>query len=295
MNLLFSASFFASFFAGMAALFAPCCITVLLPTYFASIFKQKTTVFLMTFVYFLGLLAVFLPIGLGAAFITQLISQYHNTIYLLGAVFLIFLGLALVTGRQMSISSPVHPTLKTYGLGSVFVLGVFSGIATTCCAPVLAGVVALSVLPGSFILGGIYTLAYVLGMVTPLFVMALFLDKVDFTGKLMALRKPIHFSLLKEKITVTFSNLFSGLMFLGLGLLILYLDLTNQLAMGGSYQLGLNLYLVQLTRFVAQYTSVLPEYVWAALFVLLALIIIKKAFAQIKSTKPIEEGDNHES
>ncbi|MBI4100110.1 cytochrome c biogenesis protein CcdA, partial [Candidatus Microgenomates bacterium] len=142
MDLLFSASFIASFFAGIAALFAPCCITVLLPTYFASIFKEKSTIYLMTFVYFLGLLAVFLPIGLGASFLTQLFSQYHNTIYLVGSVFLIFLGLALVTGQQLSLPSPVHPSLKTYGLGSVFVLGIFSGIATTCCAPVLAGVVA---------------------------------------------------------------------------------------------------------------------------------------------------------
>ncbi len=285
MNLLFSASFIASFFAGVAALFAPCCITVLLPTYFASIFKQKTTVFLMTFVYFLGLLAVFLPIGFGAAFLTQLISQYHNTIYFVGAIFLIFLGLALVTGRQLSMSSPVHPTLKTAGLGSVFVLGIFSGIATTCCAPVLAGVVALSALPGSFLLGGIYTLAYVLGMVAPLFVMASFLDKIDFTTKLMVLRKPIQYSLFGEQITVTFSSLFSGLMFLGLGLLILYLDLTNQLAMQGSYQLTLNLYLARLIRFLGQYTSLLPEYVWAGFFVLVTLFIIKKALQQLESAK----------
>lgn len=274
MDLLFSASFMASFFAGVAALFAPCCITVLLPTYFASIFKQKSTIYLMTFVYFLGLLVVFLPIGFGAAFLTQLFSQYHNTIYFLGSIFLIFLGLTLVTGKQLSFPSPVHPSLKTAGLGSVFVLGIFSGIATTCCAPVLAGVVALSALPGSFVLGGIYTLAYVLGMVAPLFIIATFLDKVDFTKKLMFLRKPFH--------GVTLSNLFSGLMFLGLGILILVLAQTNQLTTHASYQLTLNLYLAQLTKFIAQYTSFLPEYVWAGGFVILALFIVKKAINQLK-------------
>lgn len=293
MSLLFSASFIASFFAGVAALFAPCCVTVLLPTYFASIFKQKATIYLMTFVYFLGLLVVFLPIGFGAAFLTQLFSQYHNTIYFVGAIFLIFLGLALVTGKQLSLSSPVHPGLKTYGFGSVFMLGIFSGIATTCCAPVLAGVVALSALPGSFILGGIYTLAYVLGMVTPLFIIASFLDRVNLTNKLTALRKPLHFAIFGEKVTVTISNLFSGLMFLGLGILILFLTQTNQLTTHASYQLTLNLYLAQLTRFLAQYTSLLPEYVWAAIFVLLALFIARRAITQIRSAKPSEEGDNH--
>src|SRR3989339_1423429 len=95
MDLLISASFIASFFAGIAALFAPCCITVLLPTYLASIFKQKTTVFLMTFVFFLGLLTIFLPLGLGASFLSQLFSRYHDTIFVLGGIFLIFLGMTL--------------------------------------------------------------------------------------------------------------------------------------------------------------------------------------------------------
>src|SRR3989338_8320750 len=173
MDLLISASFIASFFAGVAALFAPCCVTVLLPTYFASIFKQRSTVFLMTFIYFLGLLAVFMPIGLGVSTITQLFSEYHNIIFTAGSLFLIFLGLTLILGVQFSFPAFVHPQLKNSGLLSVFVLGVFSGIATTCCAPVLAGVLALAALPASFLLGGAYTLAYVLGMVIPLFVLSM--------------------------------------------------------------------------------------------------------------------------
>lgn len=222
----------------------------------------------MTFVYFLGLLVIFLPIGFGAAFLTQLFSQYHNAIYFGGGIFLIFLGLTLVSGKHFSFPSPVHPTLNGHGFGSIFILGIFSGIATTCCAPVLAGVVALSALPGSFIFGGIYTLAYVLGMVTPLFILAALLDKADLTKRLMGWRK--------------FSNLFSGLMFLALGILILYLAQTNQLTPHVGYQLTLNLYLAQLTKFIGQYTAILPEYIWAGGFVLLTFFIIRKAILQIK-------------
>src|SRR3990167_215383 len=189
MEPLISASFIASFFAGVAALFAPCCITVLLPSYFASIFKQKTMIFLMTFVYFLGLLTIFMPLGFGASFLSQIFSQYHNVIFSVGSVFLIFLGMILITGRQFSISLSIHPSLKKYDIWSIFILGIFSGIATTCCAPVLAGVLTLSILPGSFLLGGVYTLTYVLGMVAPLFLIALFLDKINFTQKFSAFRK----------------------------------------------------------------------------------------------------------
>lgn len=291
MNLLFSASFIASFFAGVAALFAPCCITVLLPTYLASIFKQKATVYLMTFVFFLGLLTVFLPIGLGASALTMFFHDYHDTIYLLGSIFLIFLGLMLVSGKQFSVMSPVHPQLTTAGLGSVFVLGIFSGIATTCCAPVLAGVVALSALPGSVLLGGIYTLAYVLGMITPLFVIAAFLDQANFQKKIMLLRKPINFSVLGQNIMVTFSNLFSGLMFLVLGVVILYLDLTHQLTTRSSYQVGVNLYLASFVKFLSQYTSVFPEIVWAGIFLLIAIIITIKAVSQLRPKKLLKEGE----
>lgn len=273
MDLLISASFIASFFAGIAALFAPCCITVLLPTYFASIFKQKTKVFLMTFVYFMGILTIFLPIGLGVSFLTQFFSQYHDTIFLIGGMFLIFLGVSLLLGQQFSLPFKVHPELKKQDFASVYVLGIFSAIATTCCAPVLAGVLTLSALPGSFILGGIYTLAYVLGMVLPLFIIAFTLDKIDFTKKFFAFRKKLSYSVFGQSIQLTFANLFSGLMFLVLGILIIYLAKTNQLTAHSSYQVSLNIYLTKVIGFISGYTRFIPETVWGVIFLSTALLI----------------------
>lgn len=294
MDLLVSASFIASFFAGVAALFAPCCVTVLLPTYFASIFKQRSTIFLMTFIYFLGLLAVFLPIGLGASAITQLFSTYHNLIFSLGSLFLILLGLTLVSGMQFSLPVLVHPQLKGSGLGSVFVLGIFSGIATTCCAPVLAGVLALAALPASFLLGGAYTLAYVLGMVIPLFILSALLDKGKFTQKFFAFRKTVSYSLLGKKIRLTISNLFSGLMFLVLGIFIFYLALTGNLTTHASYQVDINIFLTRVIQFIGKYTKIIPEPVWALVFFMAFIIIVGISVRQFlnsaKETK--REGDN---
>ena len=295
MELLVSASFIASFFAGVAALFAPCCVTVLLPTYLASIFKQRTTVFLMTFIYFLGLLVVFLPIGLGASALSQLFSTYHNVIFSLGAVFLILLGLTLVLGTQFSFPVLVHPQFKNSGLGSIFVLGVFSGIATTCCAPVLAGVLALAALPASFLLGGAYTLAYVLGMVVPLFILSALLDKNKFTQKFFTFRKTVSYSLLGNKIHLTVSNLFSGLMFFVLGVFILYLALTNNLITHAPYQVSINVYLAKITQFIGKYTKIMPEPIWALIFFIAFLAIVTISIRQLwelkVKSKPKEEGD----
>lgn len=288
MDLLISASFIASFFAGVAALFAPCCVTVLLPTYFASIFKQRSTIFLMTFIYFLGLLTVFMPIGLGASAVAQLFSAYHNIIFTFGSLFLIVLGLTLVLGVQFSFPALVHPQLKNSGLLSVFVLGVFSGIATTCCAPVLAGVLALAALPASFLLGGAYTLAYVLGMVIPLFVLSLILDKNKFTQKLFIFRRTVSYQILSRKIRLTLSNLFSGVMFLALGIIIIYLAITNNLITHASYQISINIYLTRFIQFIGEYTKIIPETVWAIIFLLIFLIICAKAIAQLAKDKPNE-------
>lgn len=290
MDLLISASFIASFFAGMAALFAPCCITVLLPTYFASIFKQKTTVFLMTFVYFLGILSIFLPLGLGVSFLTQIFSQYHDTIFFVGGIFLIFLGMTLLLGQQFSLPFSVHPELRRQDFVSVYVLGIFSAIATTCCAPVLAGVLTLAAMPGSFLLGGAYTLAYVLGMVLPLFIIAFFLDKIDFTKKFFAFRKTLSYRLLGQKIYLTFANLFSGLTFLGIGIIIIYLAKTKQLTTHSLYQTTLNIYLTKFIRLISSFTKLIPEVIWALIFIGIAFLIIYLAIKQFISERKRRKG-----
>ncbi len=292
MDLLVSASFIASFFAGIAALFAPCCVTVLLPTYLASVFKQRTTVFLMTFVYFLGLLLVFLPIGLGAVVLTQVFSTYHNVIFYLGSIFLLILGFTLVLGLQFSFPAVVHPRLRGSGLGSVFILGIFSAVATTCCAPVLAGVLALAAMPGSFLLGGAYTIAYVLGMVIPLFILSILIDKSKLTQKFFIFRKTVGYSLFGKKIRLTVSNLFSGLMFLTLGALIFYLATTNNLTSHATYQITVNVFLTKVVRFVESYTKIIPEPVWAVIFFAAFLGIIGISVRQFLKSNGKKESDH---
>lgn len=234
----------------------------------------------MTFIFFLGLLTVFVPIGLGFTALTQLFREFHTVIFLGGGIFLLILGIALTIGYKFSLPMPVHPELKKHDIFGVFGLGVFSAVATTCCAPVLAGVLALSALPGSYLLGAVYTLTYVLGMVTPLFVLAALLDKANFTQKFFALRKPITFRVMVFKITNTIANLFSGIMFLGIGAVIIYLSLTNQLTMQNSYQLSTNLLIAEVTKKIGQYSRFIPEPVWIIIFLSVFILIIAIALKQ---------------
>lgn len=285
MDILASTSIVAAFIAGMAALFAPCCITVLLPSYLASVFREKKRVFLMTFIFFLGILLVFLPLGLGSALFGQFLSKYHNAIFVVGGIFLLFSGLVLLLGKHYSLPFHVNPALQGRNAPSVFVLGIFSGIATTCCAPVLAGVLALAALPGSIFWGLAYTLSYVLGMVAPLFFISAFLDKTSITQKLMKIRKPISYSLLGRKVSATIAEIAAGVMFVAMGLLTIALALANKLQMSSSYQIDINIFSAKLYNSVRAAAELVPEWAWGLFFTAVLIMLIIKAFNSFKKEK----------
>src|SRR3989344_3019514 len=229
MEILVGTSLVAAFVAGVAALFAPCCITVLLPSYLANIFKEKYKIFFMTFVFFLGILTVFLPIGLGASFLAQLFSKYHNIIFTVGGIFLMVLGI-------------------TKHVSSIYVLGIFSAIATTCCTPVLAGVLTLGVASGTIVWGALYTLAYVVGMTLPLFIISAFLDKANLTERFTNAKKTVSMRIGGFSWRITVSELISGLIFLLMGGYITYLAFSNKLFTHSSYQLEMNLWNAKFLR-----------------------------------------------
>jgi len=287
MELLISASLIAAFFAGVAALFAPCCVTVLLPSYLASIFRQKYKLFLMTFIFFLGIATVFLPIGLGAAALAQIFSRYHNVIFGAGGIFLIVMGVILVLGKKFSMPFKVHPKLQANNAVSVYVLGIFSGIATTCCAPVLAGVIALTVMPGSVFLGVMYTLAYVLGMVVPLFILASLVDKTNATNRFMVLKKQVEYEFLGKKIRVAVSDIVSGAIFLLMGLITTYLAFMNKLFVHSVYQMNINIYVDKITKAIGGVIGFVPQYVWALVVILIIILITKKSINQFKNNEKI--------
>jgi len=296
MNLLIGASLLTAFLAGLAALFAPCCITVLLPAYFGSVFRQRKAVFLMTFVFFLGLLTVFLPLGLGIAALAQFFQAYHSQLYLIGAAFLLFTGGALLLGKRFSLKFAtrvkarakfIDPAVTVDGAGSVFSLGIFSGFATLCCAPVLAGAVALSALPGSLFWGGIYSLTYALGMVLPLFFIAFFLDKINFTEKFIVFKNKISYNLFGRIISLSIAELVAGITFIAMGLLIVYLALTDQLAMkSDNFNLSVNLLAARANEALAAYFEKVPAAIWLLIIGLLAGLIVKLAlFSSSKKQK----------
>jgi len=289
MEIIIGTSLIAAFIAGVAALFAPCCVTVLLPSYFGSIFREKKKVFLMTFIFFLGILTVFLPLGLGISTLGQIFSRYHRQIFSVAGTFFLILGALLLTGKRMAMPWNFHPKLQGYNAGSVYLLGILSGVATTCCAPVLAGVLAMSVLPGSMVWGLVYTLSYVLGMVVPLFFLSIFLDRVHLTEKLMSVKKVLEFNFRGRVARVTVPELISGITFLVMGAITLYWAWVGNVTTHSDVQVSVNIFLTKINTALTKLTGGIPEFVWAmAFFALFALIIFSAIRSFKKNQKNLE-------
>lgn len=229
-NILFQTSLIAAFVAGMVALFAPCCITFLLPAYLGSIFKEKEKVILMTLVFGAGIFVVLLPAVLGVAYISKLLFRYHDIIYIIGGVVMLIVALTTFLGLKMPMPNlPGANIGKRTDVVSIFTLGIVSGITSACCAPVLIGIMTLTLLSptffGALLVGGMY----VLGMVIPLLLIALFLS--DKMPKFTVLRKPVtEIKLAGRTYAVILSNLIASAVFFLTGLLILGLTFTGRLS-----------------------------------------------------------------
>src|SRR3989344_2448693 len=109
-GLLLPASFIAAFLAGLVALFAPCCITFLLPSYLGSVFKTRSRILFMTFVFGLGIFVILLPAVLGISFVSRFLFRYHDLAYYTGGVAMVIAGLLALWGVKFALPRLPRPT-----------------------------------------------------------------------------------------------------------------------------------------------------------------------------------------
>ena len=259
MNILFETSIIASFLGGMLALFAPCCITFMLPAYFAYTFKQKKAILLMTFVFFLGVATILVPIGLGVSFLSSFFKGYHTQVFYLGGVFMILLALLSFSGKKFNPPFKTAALLKKHDIFSVFGLGLFSGLASSCCAPVLAGVLTLTALSSGLFQALILSLVYVFGMVFPLFILAYFWDSFNFAESKLV------------KGLGRYTNVTTGIVFFIIGIYILYLAITNQITSVTPSQTRLVAVMTLIQRKILNLTSGVPDWTFLLIIILIGL------------------------
>ncbi|MDP3997372.1 MAG: cytochrome c biogenesis protein CcdA [Candidatus Andersenbacteria bacterium] len=282
MEALYQVSLVAAFVAGMVALFAPCCITFLLPAYLGNVFKEKKKVLLMTLVYSLGIFVVMLPIVLGARALAGFFFRWHDVTYYVGGVFMIMVaGLAL-----LGVKLPMwHPrTGKLFNradIPSTFVLGLISGVTSACCAPVLVGVLTLSSLSPTMLQALGVGAVYVLGMVAPLYAAALLVRRGNILNQPWMLRQIKTLRLGGREYSISVTNIIAAAIFLFMGALTLILTAAGKLSMPSTdspTMRAINSTAVQVTRFTDSVPLI--NFFGAVVLIYLVYWVVRKTFRE---------------
>ncbi len=281
-SIFFGGSVLAAVIAGAIALFAPCCISVMLPAYFASSFQNRRLLVAMTFLFAAGIATVILPIALGASVLRQLLTTQHTAIYVTGGVLVFVLAIYVLLGGQIHLPMPGRRAGGKAGVLSVYTLGIFSGVASSCCAPVLAGVIALSSVASSFWLALGLGAAYVFGMVAPLFVIALLWERYDWRASRLFRPRSFTWRLGPVRRTVTATNLASGLLLALIGGGMLWVGLAySSMPPLADWQTRLAVGLQHYGQVITNALAWVPNWVAAVVFLALALGLSWYALRQL--------------
>ena len=275
-QLLATGSILAAFFAGGVALFAPCCIVFLAPSYLAAAAKNERWRLLpLTFVFTAGLALVLVPITLGASLVAGAIARYHVPLYWAGGLLMIGLAVLALSGRMWSMPAVLRaPDTNRGDTATFFSLGVFSGIASSCCAPVLAGVMTLSALSSSPMGGVTLGLAFVFGMVLPLFVMALVWDRARLGERRWLRAKPVRLRLGARTLHTNTVNLAVSVAFTVTGIAVILLAGSPDMSRGTAAQYAAGTGLSNAASTVLDWLAPVPEPVLGLGLIALASVFV---------------------
>lgn len=274
--LLFSTTVMAAFVGGILALVAPCCISVMLPAYFASTFRRRTQIVAMTLVFAMGVGTVILPIALGATAVSRLLLGQHAWVFGIGGLLMIAAGIAMLAGKTFSLPMIGGKGATDGSLRSVYGLGVFSGGASACCAPVLVGIAALAGASASFFVALVIGIAYVFGMVAPLALIAVVWDRRDWGASSLLRDRHVTFGLGRVRRTVLLTVAVSGALMVFMGVLTSALALTGRGMATSTWQVKMAANLQHVAAVVLDSVSWVPG--WAGtLLVLGALALLIRA------------------
>jgi len=220
-------------------LFSPCS-GILLPTYFSISFKQKSHLLMATVLFSIGVFLVSVPIGIGAGIIFSHFNQYLNS-------FLKIWGILLIIAGFFSLFSynpiPKFKLSKKFDLGTAFLLGAISGLTLgSCIGPILGVILSFTAIANNLFQSVLLMSFYSLGIVSPLFIMALGISKLTFFRKILVVGKLFKINFLEKVYYIHSTNLFISIMFFALGYIFLFKHGLLPIAESNIQEILLNLY-----------------------------------------------------
>ncbi|MFM0388410.1 cytochrome c biogenesis CcdA family protein [Paraburkholderia dipogonis] len=280
-SIFFGGSVIAAFIAGMIALFAPCCISVMLPAYFASSFQNRSKLVAMSFIFAAGVATVILPLVMGAVVLRGLFVTEHTPVYLIGGSLMLGMATFTLLGGKLQLPMPGRAATSGAGPISIYSLGMFSGVASSCCAPVLAGVIALSSVAPSVALAAGLGGAYVFGMVAPLFLISLLWERYDWRSSRLFRARSVTWRIGPLQRKLSASMLASGLLLGVIGVATIWTGLAyHSMPTSSHWALLVSVWLQHAGQLITDALAGIPNWLAAALLLVAVTALALRARAQ---------------
>ncbi|MEV6692146.1 cytochrome c biogenesis CcdA family protein [Micromonospora sp. NPDC051196] len=221
--------YLAALLGGALALLSPCS-AMLLPAFFAYAFQNPRRLLARTGVFYLGLAAVLVPLGVGSSVVANAFFQHRDTLILVAGWSIIALGVVQLAGKGFAFGPAQRLLGRITGNSplSVFALGAVYGLAGFCSGPILGGILTVAATSARPAIGGALLAVYALGMTVPLLLLALVWDRWRIAERRWLRGRSFAVGRLRLHSTSTLS----GLLFIALGGFFLAFDGTAGLAGG---------------------------------------------------------------
>ena len=226
----------AVFLSGVISFLSPCSLPIL-PAYFAYSFQSsKKNIVMMTLTFFLGLATTMTLVGASVTAIGSLLVRNISLLSVIGGAIIILFGLASVLGKSPTgfqfQDSPARTLSGSFIDGATFAIG-----WTACICPILGAILTLLATQGMGIVQGAFlSFIYALGLGLPLIIVSAFFSRLGNGSRFWKFirGKGVSVNVFGRSLSFHTTELISGLLLIGMGILLMTGTLTR------ITQLGLN-------------------------------------------------------
>src|SRR5215218_7626837 len=263
-------SFLASLLGGLLSLLSPCS-ALLLPAFFAYACQSRGELVGRTAVFYLGLCATLVPLGMGVSAVSSLVYGYRSTLITVSGLVIIALGVIQAFGGGFAFGpiERLRGNIKGNSLVATFFLGAVYGFAGFCSGPILGAVLTVAASSGSVLRGA-----------------ALLWDRFDLGHRRWLRGREVSLGPLRFHTT----SLLSGLMFVVVGVLFITFEGTSGLeglyASGGATDLAFSA-----ERSAETLSEGVPALIALAGVGLLSAALLVYRTARRRNEKPAKRGN----
>src|SRR5918995_5764921 len=283
------ASFLASFLGGLLSLLSPCS-ALLLPAFFAYTFQSRRELVGRTAVFYLGLAATLVPIGMGISAVSALVYGHRSALITISGLAIIGMGVLQLLGRGFTFGPLERLRGRIKGdsgsYAATLALGAVYGFAGFCSGPILGAILTVAATSGSVLRGAGLLATYAAGMAAPLFLLALLWARFDLGHRRWLRGREVSLVSLRFHTT----SLLSGLMFVVVGILFIAFEGTSGLeglyASGGATDLAFSA-----ERWAETLSGDVPALIALAISGLLFAAYLVHRTARRRNEKPAKRGN----